>query len=232
MRAADVFGGKLWCEADQDVNFDYKTYQELLTKKSACVKDASGFNRVVRAAGFPVDHVNQAAQQLVVISGAGGVTSAPAGAGQGTAVLMNLSPQWYNAYRVAGFDAAARRDVFMKHVRDAGCRRWVSLKGAGAREFGYEITYWRKDGRTILFVVSNPEVAASSTGGGNAVGLKSETIPVTLEFSAAVKNVRDERAGKELGEGKEFTFDWPMNQAIVVSFEGAPPKQVGDPAPP
>ena len=26
LKAADVFGGKLWCEVDQDANFSWKTY--------------------------------------------------------------------------------------------------------------------------------------------------------------------------------------------------------------
>jgi hypothetical protein len=133
---------------------------------------------------------------------------------------MNLSPQWYNAYRVAGAKEAARREVFMKHVVAAGCRPWVRLKNADERTHGYEITYWRKDDRTILFVCLNPEIVGSETGGGNAVGLKTATVRVNLEFATPVRSVRNERTGKELGDGKEFPLDWTMNQALVVSFAG------------
>jgi hypothetical protein len=201
MTSADVFGGKLWCEVDQDANFNWKTYQDFLTNKNTCIKDDSGFNKAVRTMG--IEKVSRF--------------------GKGTAVLMNLSPQWYNAYRASGFDTAGKRDVFMRHVSAAGVRRWVDLKGAAGREFGYEITYWRKDNRTIVCVCFNPELSGSSTGGGNSVGLKTDIIPVTLAFSGAVKDVRDERTGKGLGAGKEFKFDWPMNQAVVVSFAGPPP---------
>jgi hypothetical protein len=201
MTAAALFGGKLWCEVDQDANFSWKTYESFLTNGNTCVKDASGFNKAVRDMG------------VVKVSKVG----------KGSAVLMNLSPQWYNAYRVAGFDAAAKRETFMKPVAAAGLKRWVQLKGAGQREFGYEITYWAKDGRTIVCVCLNPETSGSSTGGGNSVGLKTETVPVTLQFTAAVAGARDERTGKDLGAGSEFKFDWPMNQAIVMSFAGAPP---------
>jgi hypothetical protein len=31
---------------------------------------------------------------------------------------------------------------------------------------------------------------------------------------------RDERAGKALGAGDSFRFDWVMNQAVVVSVDG------------
>ena len=88
MTAKDVFNGRpdLWSETDQDANFTYKTYEELLTKRNACIRDASGFNKGVRAAE------TQVARSV----------------GKGRAVLMNLSPQWYNAYRVAGAEAAPR----------------------------------------------------------------------------------------------------------------------------
>jgi hypothetical protein len=187
---------------DQEANFNWKTYEGFLTNKNSCIKDASGYYKAVRE--MEVGHV--------------------AKFGDGTAVLMNLSPQWYNAYRAEGIEAAVKRDVFIRQVTAGGPKRWVELKGASAREFGYEITYWAKDGRTIVCLCLNPELSVSSTGGGNAVGLKTETVPATLAFSGAVRGVRDERTGKALDDGKEFRFDWPMNQALIVSFEGAPPR--------
>ena len=48
MTAADVFGGKLWCEVDQDANFGWKTYAEFLTNGNTCLKDPSGFHKAVR----------------------------------------------------------------------------------------------------------------------------------------------------------------------------------------
>jgi hypothetical protein len=196
----DLFnGGRLWCEVDQDANFNWKTYEQFLTNQNTCIKDASGFNKAVRDMGTA--HVNRY--------------------GKGTAVLMNLSPQWYNAYRLQGPEAAAKRSVFMNPVHAAGVRRWVRLEGD--KTFGSEITYFRKGDRTILFAGLNPEIAATSLGGGNAVGLRTETIPVTLTFARPVTGVRDERAGKDLGSGKQFRFNWKTNEALVVSFNGAPP---------
>jgi hypothetical protein len=199
----DLFQGTGWCEVDQDVNFSWKSYDEFLTNKNKCIKDASGFHKAVR--GMEVAKVSKYAS--------------------GTAVLMNLSPQWYNAYRVAGFQqAGGKRQVFMKPLKDAGVRRWVEIQGAGDPLHGYDITYWSKGGRTILFVSFNPEVVGSMTGGGNSVGLKTQTVPITLQFAAPVANARDERTGKALGEGKTLKLDWTMNQAVVVSFETAPRK--------
>lgn len=198
LKASGVFGGKLWCEVDQDANFSWKTYDGFLTNGNTCIKDATGFHKAVR--DMKTVNVNKV--------------------GKGTAVLLNLSPQWYNAYRAAGAEPAAKRSTFMEHVEKATGKRWVSLKPAGGKEHGYEITYWKKDGRVILFVCMNPEISVSSTGGGNSVGLNASVLPVTLSFANKVAGLRDERTGKDLGSGNDFKFDWPMNEAIVLSFEG------------
>jgi len=203
LKAADVFGGKLWCEIDQDANFSWKTYQEFLTHSNSCIKDVTGFHKAVRS--LPTAQVNRV--------------------GKGTAVLMNLSPQWCNAYRVAGPEAAAKRSVFMDHVEKAVGPRWATLQGDAAKTHGYEITYWKNNERTILFVCMNPEITVSSTGGGNSAGLKADQVPVTLAVTGKLSGVRDERTGKELGDGSEFKFDWKMNEAIVLSFTGEPPRK-------
>ncbi len=199
MGSADLFGGTLWCEVNQDANFNWKTYEQFLTNQNTCIKDASGYHKVVQK--MPAVHTNHF--------------------GKGTAFLMNLSPQWYNAYRAQGAEAAkSHRATFIDPVVAGGPRRWVELSGDAADAVhGYEITYWQKEGRTILFVCLNPELSVNSTGGGNAVGLKSGTIPVTLSFTSPVKHVRDERTGKSLFDGASFKVDWARPQAIVVSFE-------------
>ncbi len=196
LRSNDLFNGSLWCEVDQDANFNWKSYEEFLTNQSKCVRDPSGFHKVVRE--MP--------------------TQTNRGFGAGRAVLMNLSPQWYNAYRVQGFEAATKRETFMAPLREAGVKRWVEIKNASAATHGYEITYWTKGCRTIAMLCFNPEIVGSSTGGGNSTGLKSDTIPVTLRFAMPVKDARDERGGKSLGDGQEFDFKWTMNEAIVLSF--------------
>jgi hypothetical protein len=202
MKVGDVFGGKLWCEIDQDANFGWKTYESFLTNANTCIKDPSGFHKAVR--NMKTASVNRV--------------------GKGTAMLLNLSPQWYNAYRAAGPEAALKRKTFIEPIVAATGKRWVGVQGGGGKEHGYEITYWKKDERTILFLCMNPEISVSSTGGGNSVGLSSQRLPITLHFEGAVSGVRDERTGKDLGGGSDFRFDWNMNEAIVLSFAGDPPR--------
>ena len=198
MHARDIFGEKLWVEVDQDANYSWKSYDEFLTNKNTCLQDASGFHKAVRA--MPVAHVTAV--------------------GKGKAVLMNLSPQWYHAYRAAGFEAAKKRAVFMRHVTAAGVVPWVRLAGAGEREHGCEITYWSlPTGRRLLFVCLNPEIRGTSLGGGNSVGLKTDTVPIKLRFNREIRSVRDERTGRALGNGAEFALDWKQNEAVALSFD-------------
>ena len=51
MKAGDIFGTRLWCETDQDANFGYKSYEQLLTSGNTSIKDASGFDKAVRTMG-------------------------------------------------------------------------------------------------------------------------------------------------------------------------------------
>ena len=54
---------------------------------------------------------------------------------------------------------------------------------------------------------------------GNSIGLKTATVPITLQFTRDIKGLRDERTDKERGNGREFQFDWKQNEAVVVSFD-------------
>lgn len=196
MTQADIFGGTLWAEVNQDANFGYKTYEQFLTNKQTSLKDASGFHKAVRA--MDVAHAKPF--------------------GKGKAVLMNLSPQWYNAHRVAGAAAAQSRATFMKHVPN---KPRVTLKGNPEAAFGHEFTHWKTaTGRTLCFLTLNPEIQGSELGGGNSVGLRTDTVPVTIAFAKPVKNARDERTGKPLGDGTEFKVDWKLNEAVLISFDG------------
>jgi hypothetical protein len=195
LRANDVFGEKLWVEVDQDANYSWKSYDEFLTNKNSCLKDLTGFHKAVRE--MPTQSVNAV--------------------GKGKAVLMNLSPQWYNAYRVAGFEQAKKREVFMQHLN---LTTSVRLLESDETVHGYEITRWSlPSNRTLLFVCLNPEIRGTSLGGGNSLGLKTHTLPIKLRFSRAIQGARNERTETELGNGTEFTVDWKQNEAVVISYE-------------
>lgn len=206
MTIKDVWGGRLWAETDQDANYSWKTYAQLLTNQSGCIKDASGFHKAVR--NMPTLNKNAF--------------------GKGTAYLMNLSPQWYNAYRVAGQKEALRRDTFLRPLAASRQTRQFQIEtpdkngGANGSEdvFGYEITTWRKpDGRTLLFVCHNPETVGTEQGGGNAARLPTGAVDITLRFARPVRNIRDERRSSKPGDGDHVGLTWTRNEAVVVSFD-------------
>ena len=202
LKAKDLFNGDgLWCEVNQDRHYNWKTYAAMLTEGNTCLEGPEGYHRAVRAMPNP----------------------APRRVGSGTAVLLNQTPQRYNAYREAGHAASLRRSTFLDPVL-ARVAPWVGLRGAGDAEHGHEITAWRKAGRTVVCLVQNPEVTGSETGGGNAAGLKTGTVPVVLRFAGDVADARDERTGRPLGSGREFPLSWTRNEAVVVSFAGDPPR--------
>ena len=64
----------------------------------------------------------------------------------------------------------------------------------------------------------------TNEGGGNARRLRTDKLPITLALAAQVKDVKDERSGKDLGAGKAFTLAWKLNEAAALSFAGDPPK--------
>ena len=194
LSARDLFGGKLWVEVDQDARYSWTTFDEFLTKDNAAPVDAGGFHRAVR--DLPVRHAQTH--------------------GRGNAVLMNLSPQWYNAAR-SGPGAEAARAAFLQPLTAAGLKPRVRLKDPSAAPTA-EITYWSQGDRTVLFLCQNPEITGNSEGGGNSLGLGSGTIRATLQFTREVKDLRNERTGETLPSGREITLPWKQNEALVLSF--------------
>ena len=49
-------------------------------------------------------------------------------------------------------------------------------------------------------------------------------MPITLKFARNIDDARDERLKKRIGAGDRFKFEWKMNEAVVMSFAGKPPK--------
>ncbi len=195
LSARDVFQERLWVDVDQEKQYGYQTFETLLGSDNTCLKGPGGFNKAVREMKGPFVHTF----------------------GKGKAVLLNLSPQWYNAFRARGHKDALRRETFMRHLHASGLERWVEIENAGEAAHGYEITYWKKDGGILLFVCFNPEINAAPTGGGHAARLKNGVLPIRLKFSRPMKDVRDERTGRKLGDGSTFELDWKMNEAVVLS---------------
>ena len=195
----DFFAGKLWVETDQDAGFSGGTRARLetLTPK---LED-----------GFAVAEKKLSTKNVKK-------------AGKGTAVYLNLSPQRYLLYREERTAQDAHRAVFVGPVLAAGVKPWVTVTSGGKRPANIEATYLSRNGRTWVFVVQNAQVTSTSLGDTKTEGLSAGRIPIEVSFPATVRDVVDERTGKKLGEGASFPFELKLAEAVLLSFEGAPPR--------
>lgn len=193
---ADLFGGRLWVETDQDAGFGYRRFRDLFETVRPRLRE-----------GFAV-----AERKL------------PAGtarkAGRGRAAYLNLSPQRYLMLRQEGTATAESRRLFMEPL---GVSPWISARAMG-KSIPLEVTYWSKGKRTLVFILQNVPVSGGATGGGGAEGLVEAKVPVEVRLTGPVSDVRDERTGQKLPDGDRFTFELDTTQAVFWSFAGPPPR--------
>jgi hypothetical protein len=195
----DFFGERLWVETDQDRGYGYHKYRELFNTLQCKLVD--GYALAERKLG------SQIVRKV----------------GQGTAVLVNLSPQRYLQYREEGSADEGTRRPFVQHVIDAGVKPWIDVTAQdGRRPRNLEVTYWTKGDRTLVFVVQNAAVTGSAFGGGGAEGLVNQSTGIEVRFAGRVHDVVNERTGAALGDGERFAFDFNTVEAVFFSFRGQP----------
>jgi len=76
-----------------------------------------------------------------------------------------------------------------------------------------EVTSWKKDGRTLLFVVQNPVLRLD----GSHRVQHGET-KLDLRFEKPVREVVDERTGEKLGDGDRFRVVFKRTEAVFLSL--------------
>lgn len=191
----DFFGGDLWVETDQDVGYNYTSYRTLFETVKCRLEG-----------GFAVAEHRAGVQKVRRI-------------GQGTAVFLNLSPQRYLQYREEGTASDAHRSTFLKYVILDDHTKRVTVTQQGRKPLHCEVTYWMNRGRTFVFILRNVPVNATSTGGGGATGLAVKTNTIDVELATEVKNVIDERTGKQFQDGRKFSFYSTDVEPVLFSFE-------------
>jgi hypothetical protein len=195
-----LFGGSLCVETDQDAGFGYKSLDQLFATVKCTEED-----------GFAVAERTLKTRQARAT-------------GKGRVVYLNLSPQRYLMHRADGAGATARRKLFLQPLLGAGVRPWVTVKGAdGARPRNAEVTYWEKDGRTLLFLVQNVPMGGGELGGGSGLGLVPGREEVTLSFATPLEDLVNERTGEKLGATSQAKVTWDRTESVVLSFKGSPP---------
>ncbi|MCZ7647177.1 MAG: beta-galactosidase trimerization domain-containing protein [Planctomycetota bacterium] len=137
---------------------------------------------------------------------------------KGSAVCLNLSPIGYMLTR-----AKAGNPEWLAFVsgilKDAGVTPRVALKVNGEAPRMVETLFWKNGEKTTFCVIRNIERKASITGFGSSEGdVGDGAVKLTFTFAKAVKGLKNERTGKELGDGAEFSDDWTPWEANVYTF--------------
>ncbi len=122
------------------------------------------------------------------------------------AVFLNLSPQQYLYLREEGRAKPRHRERFVKWL---GVPPPVRVTG----DANLEITRWKKNGRVYLFVVQNAVRHANGK-----FGVRTGETDLELIFARPVKDLRDERTGKKLGERGFWRPTFVRTEAVFLSY--------------
>ncbi|HYF51201.1 MAG TPA: alpha-amylase family protein [Planctomycetota bacterium] len=137
----------------------------------------------------------------------------------GKHVYLNLSTAGFLLKRPKGEGKewlAFAADLFTK----AGVtpRVKVSLDNKPAEQT--ETIFWKNGDTTTLCVIKNISRNATITSFGSTSGaIGDEKVKLKLVFANPVKNLKNERTGKELGAGKEFDDEFTPWEANVYTFQ-------------
>lgn len=140
----------------------------------------------------------------------------------GRATYLNLSPVIYCVDRYNP-KAVAWPSLITSVLAEAGIKPRARVINASTNEPEpiTQTLYWKlANGRTAVILVKNLFRSAKINAAGETQGtLSNEPMPIKLRFAKPVKNLRNERTGKLLGDGQEFQDTWVTCEANVYSFE-------------
>ncbi|MCY3021984.1 MAG: beta-galactosidase trimerization domain-containing protein [Planctomycetota bacterium] len=136
----------------------------------------------------------------------------------GTAVYLNLSPIGYLLKRPAN-EAKEWLPFVAGLLKQAGVEPRLKLEVRGQPAHATEPLFWKNGERMTLCVVRNLDRKASISGFGTAKeGMGEGNVKLKLLFAKPVKALKNERTGKDLGDGKEFEDEFTPWEANVYTY--------------
>jgi hypothetical protein len=143
-------------------------------------------------------------------------TIAPVAVKNGTTVYLNLSPICYQLERDR-VDGAKWRKLVGGLLKEVGLRPRALLKNKDGQTVNAMECIYRGNGpRTTLCVLANQLHTATISSFNVEVDDQPRTL--TLVFDKPVKDLKNERTGKALGNGRKFKFEFKPWEASVFSF--------------
>jgi hypothetical protein len=136
----------------------------------------------------------------------------------GKSVYLNLSPIGYLIKRST--DAVEPwRALIGGLLKDAGVEARVKLSIAGKPATQTESIFWKNGERTTLCIIKNLDRKAAIDGFGSMdTKLEDAKLKLKLQFAKPVKDLKNERTGKELGGGSDFEDDFTPWEANVYTY--------------
>jgi hypothetical protein len=144
--------------------------------------------------------------------------SAPAMVRNGRNVYLNLSPLGYLLQRPK-HEGRSWTALVASLLKEAGVTPQVSITEIGQPAPQTEAILWKNPDRMTLCVLMNKDRKASIDGFGSAQGnLGDGRIRLKLSFAQAVKDLKNERSGQTLGNGKDFEDELTPWEANVYTY--------------
>ncbi|MGD0092117.1 MAG: beta-galactosidase trimerization domain-containing protein [Planctomycetota bacterium] len=136
----------------------------------------------------------------------------------GSALYLNLSPIGYLLKRPKN-ESREWPPFVAKVLQEAGVTPRLKLELDGQPAHATEALFWKNGARTTLCVVSNLDRKASISGFGSAKeGLGQARAKLKLSFANPIKELKNERTNKALGDGKEFEDEFVPWEANVYTY--------------
>jgi hypothetical protein len=131
----------------------------------------------------------------------------------GRHAYLNVSPAGYLLKRAKG-----EAQEWLGFVRDLFKERGVEPRLALSAP-RVESLFWKNGDRITLCVVHNIDRRAAIDGFGDLSGeLGQGSVKLKLSFAQAVKGLKNERNGKELGDGRDFEDAFVPWEANVYTY--------------
>ena len=199
-----ILGGKTLTEVDGERDYSGVNTKNWRSDEAAIYKDVAVYERGLKEAGG------------AKADNAGGVAVAVR---NGKAVYLNLSPIGHLIKRSGGMSKDWLSFV-EGLLKDAGVEPGVKLFVAGRPANATEPVFWKNGDRMTLCIVRNLGRQAAIDGFGKLEGMSDAEgrVKLKLVFASPVKKLKNERTGKEMGDGKEFEDEFVPWEANIYTF--------------
>jgi hypothetical protein len=139
--------------------------------------------------------------------------------GKGKTIYLNLSTIGF--YKVRGKGQGQKFTAFLKSLlAESEITPKIELLENGKSPYILESLFWKKEKKNVLCIFRNLSQGSSITGDEVVDGtLGIQKIKVTVKLKDAVKNFKNERTGKILGDGQQFEVEFLPFEAGIFSFD-------------